>query len=45
MAARAERRNTLTEFNSNNTRRLDLQETVNAIAALRYIQNRLAEEK
>ena len=40
-----EERNTLTEFNSNNTRRLDLQETVAAIASLSYIQNRLAEEK
>ncbi|MGL9837150.1 hypothetical protein EB22_01359 [Enterococcus faecium] len=40
-----EERNTLTEFNSNNTRRLNLQETIDAIAALSYIQERLAEEK
>lgn len=40
-----EARNTLTEFNSNNTRRLNLQETVDTIAALRYIQKRLAEDK
>ena len=39
-----ERRNTLTEFNSNNTRRLNLQETINTIAALEYIQKRLAED-
>ena len=40
-----EARNTLTEFNSNNTRRLSLQETINTIAALEYIQERLAEDK
>ena len=31
----------LTEFNSNNTRRLDLEETKAKIAALEYIQNEL----
>ena len=40
-----EARNTLTEFNSNNTRRLNLQETIDTIAKLEYIQGRLAEEK
>ena len=40
-----EARNTLTEFNSNNTRRLNLQETIDTIAALDYIQERLAEDK
>ena len=40
-----EERNTLTEFNSNNTRRLNLEETKQTIAALIYIQGRLAEEK
>ena len=40
-----ETRNTLTEFNSNNTRRLSLQETIDTIAALEYIQERLAEDK
>ena len=40
-----EERNTLTEFNSNNTRRLNLQETKETIAALAYIQQRLAEDK
>ena len=40
-----ESRNTLTEFNSNNTRRLNLQETIDTIAKLEYIQGRLAEEK
>lgn len=39
-----ETRNTLTEFNSNNTRRLNLQETIDTIAALGYIKQRLAEE-
>ena len=39
-----EARNPLTEFNSNNTRRLNLEETKAAIAALSYIQQRLAEE-
>ena len=36
-------RNTLTEFNSDNTYRLNLRETVDTIAALTYIQERLAE--
>ena len=40
-----ENRNTLTEFNSNNTRRLNLQETIATIAKLEYIQGRLAEDK
>ena len=40
-----EARNTLTEFNSNNTRRLNLQETIATIAKLEYIQDRLAEDK
>ena len=40
-----ETRNTLSEFNSNNTRRLNLQETIDIIAALTYIQERLAEDK
>ena len=40
-----EERNTLTEFNSNNTRRLNLEETKATIASLTYIQERLAEEK
>ena len=40
-----ETRNTLTEFNSNNTRRLNLEETKATITALSYIQQRLAEEK
>lgn len=40
-----ETRNTLTEFNSNNTRRLNLLETIDTIAKLEYIQNRLAEDK
>ena len=39
-----EERNTLTEFNSHNTRRLTLEETRATIAALSYIQQRLAEE-
>ncbi len=39
-----DKRNTLTEFNSNNTRRLNLQETVDTIASLSYIQQRLAEK-
>ena len=38
-------RNTLTEFNSNNTRRLDLAETKAKIASLSYIQERLGEQK
>lgn len=37
-----EERNTLTEFNSNNTRRLDLEETKEKIASLTYIQEELA---
>lgn len=40
-----EKRNILTEFNSNNTRRLNLQETIDTIASLSYIKERLAEEK
>lgn len=36
-------RNGLTEFNSNNTRQLDLAQTKAKIAALAYIQERLAE--
>lgn len=40
-----EKRNTLTEFNSNNARRLNLEETKAKIASLAYIQERLAEEK
>lgn len=39
-----EKRNTLTEFNSNNTRRLNLEETKEKIAKLEYIQKRLEEE-
>ena len=34
-------RNTLTEFNSNNTRRLNVEETKAKIASLRYIQDEL----
>jgi len=37
-----EKRNTLTEFNSNNTRRLNLQETIDTISALSYIKKRMA---
>lgn len=37
-------RNTLTEFNSNNTRLLTVEETKEKIAELEYIQERLAEE-
>ena len=40
-----EARNTLTEFNSNNTRRLNLEETKATISALAYIQERLNEDK
>ena len=36
-----EKRNTLTEFNSNNTKRLNLEETKEKIASLEYIQNEL----
>lgn len=38
------KRNTLTSFNSNNTRRLNLEETKDAISKLEYIQNRLSEK-
>lgn len=38
-----ENRNTLSEFNSNNTRRLNLQETIDTIASLQFIQERLAD--
>ena len=37
------KRNNLTEFNSNNTRRLTPEETKEKIASLKYIQERLAE--
>lgn len=37
-----EQRNTLTEFNSNNTRRLNLEETKEKIASLSYIKEELA---
>jgi len=37
-------RNTLTEFNSNNTKLLNVQEVKEKIASLAYIQERLAEE-
>lgn len=40
-----EKRNTLTEFNSNNTKQLSLAETKAKIASLAYIQERLAEDK
>lgn len=40
-----EKRNTLTEFNSNNTRRLDLKETIKTIEKLSYIKERLEEDK
>ena len=36
--------NTLTEFNSNNTKILNLEETKATIAKLAYIQERMAEE-
>jgi len=36
-----DKRNTLTEFNSDNTRRLNLEETKAKIASLEYIQNEL----
>ena len=39
-----EQRNTLIEFNSNNTRRLNLEETKATIAKLPYIQARLADK-
>ena len=35
------KREVLTEFNSNNTKRLNLQETIDKIASLQYIQNEL----
>ena len=38
------KRNTLTEFNSNNTKMLTLEETKETIAKLAYIQERLAED-
>ena len=38
------KRNTLNEFNSNNTKLLDLEETKATIAKLAYIQDRLAEK-
>ena len=38
------KKNTLTEFNSNNTRMLNLEETKATIAKLAYIQERLAED-
>lgn len=38
------KRNTLTEFNSNNTKMLSLEETKATIAKLTYIQERLAED-
>lgn len=37
-----ETRNTLTEFNSNNTRQLTVEETKKKIAALEYIKNELS---
>ena len=39
-----EKRNTLTEFNSNNTRILNVEETKAKIASLAYIQDELAKE-
>lgn len=39
-----ETRNTLTEFNSNNTRQLNVEETKEKIASLEYIQKELAGE-
>ncbi|MCM1139117.1 MAG: polysaccharide biosynthesis protein [Muribaculum sp.] len=39
-----ETRNVLTEFNSNNTRQLDVEETKAKIASLEYIQNELSGE-
>lgn len=39
-----EKRNTLTEFNSNNTRLLNVKETKEKIASLAYIQERLTEK-
>ena len=40
-----ENRNVLTEFNSNNTKLLNIEETKAKIASLQYIQDRLAEVK
>lgn len=40
-----EKRNVLKEFNSNNTRILDVEETKAKIASLKYIQNRLKGKK
>ncbi len=40
-----EKRNTLTEFNSNNTKLLNVEETKEKIASLAYIQGRLAEKE
>lgn len=40
-----EKRNTLTEFNSNNTRRLNLEETKSKIASLSYIQEELTKNE
>jgi len=40
-----EKRNVLSEFNSNNTKLLNVEETKAKIASLAYIQERLAEEK
>ena len=37
-----EKRNILTEFNSNNTTRLDVAQTKAKIASLQYIQNELS---
>ena len=39
-----EKRNTLTEFNSNNTRLLDVKETMEKIGALEYIKKELSGE-
>ena len=38
------KRNTLTEFNSNNTNHLNVEETKAKIASLQYIQDELAKE-
>ena len=40
-----EKRNTLSEFNSNNTRRLNLEETKAKIASLAYIQEELKKQE
>ncbi len=39
-----EARNTLTDFNSNNTKLLDVEQTKEKIASLQYIKDRLSEE-